>query len=376
MPLAQPHPTRSMSSEGRVIQRPLAKSSCNACGYGFHSQPISPQDRDIFYDETYDLGLRDVEADWRRAQDYARHIEAFLARHANRLRQGLSIVEFGCGTGALLGYMTERWEAARSLGIEPAARLAQVARARVGRNIEVRQGFAESGPAAGEAYDLCVSVNVVEHAFDPVSFLVACAASVADDGVIIAICPDGDYPDSELLFRDHVSSFSATAFALVAAQAGLRLVASAPLEGQQSGFKIFLLKSDRHPVVERDRSGGQLSRLRENYLKGWRELEQATLSSLGGREFAIFGTGEYADLLHAYCPSVTDRARCYVVDAPGQRERDGREVIATDEFLSQRQMTALAAIHPRNWAMFKRRFEAAADRFVHPYQFCSLRSQL
>jgi hypothetical protein len=199
---------------------------------------------------------------------------------------------------------------------------------------------------------------------------------VADDGAIVTVCPDGDYPDSELLFRDHISSFSATAFALVAAQAGLRLIASAPLGGQQSGFKIFLLKSDRDPVVERGRSGGQLSRLRESYLKGWRELEQATLSNLGDREFAIFGTGEYADLLQAYCPSVTDRACFYVVDAPSQRERDGREVIATDEFLSQRQMTALAAIHPRSWSMFKRRFEAAADRLVHPYQFCSLRSQL
>lgn len=365
-----------MSSEGRVIRRPLEKTSCNACGYAFHSQPISPHDRDIFYDETYDLGLRDAGADRRRAQDYARHIEAFLARHADGPRPGLSIVEFGCGTGALLDCMMERWKAARLLGVEPAARLAQVARARVGRNIEVRQGFAESGRTAGESFDLCVSVNVVEHALDPVSFLAACAASVTDDGAIVTICPDGDHPDSELLFRDHISSFSATAFALVAAQAGLRLIASAPLEGQQSGFRIFLLRSDRNPVVERDRSRGQLSHLREGYLKGWRELEQATLSSLGDREFAIFGTGEYADLLHAYCPGVTDRAHFYVVDTPGQRERDGREVIATDEFLSRGRMIALAAIHPRNWSTFRRRFEAAADRIVHPYQFCSLRSQL
>lgn len=307
--LAYPHPTQSMSSEGRVTLQPLAKSSCNACGYGFHSQPISEQDRDIFYDETYDLGLRDIDADWRRAQDYSRHIEEFLARYAGSPRQGMSIVEFGCGTGALLSCMTERWKAARSLGIEPAARLAQVASARVGRNIEVRQGFAESGRSAGESYDLCVSVNVVEHALDPVSFLVACAESITDDGMVVTICPDGDRPDSELLFRDHISSFSATAFALAAAQAGLRLIASAPLQSQQSGFKIFLLKLDRSHVVGRDLSAGQLSYLRNDYLNGWRELEQATLSGLAGKEFAIFGMGEYADLLRAYCPGITDSAR-------------------------------------------------------------------
>lgn len=365
-----------MLSEGRVIHRPLAKSSCNVCGYGFHSQPISSQDLDGFYDETYDLGLRDAESDQRRAQDYMQHIETLLAQHIGFPRQGMSIVEFGCGTGALLDCMTERWMAARSLGIEPAARLVRVAQACVGRNVTIRQGFAESGHTVGGSYDLCVSVNVIEHALDPVVFLAECRASVAEGGVIVTVCPDGDLPNSELLFRDHVSSFSATSFALVAARAGLRLVASAPLEGQQSGFKIFLLKSDESSIPNPDRSEKQLSQLRDSYLKGWQELEQALVSALGEKELAIFGIGEYADLLHAYCPGITDMARFYIVDNPVQRERNGRKVIATGEFMRQQQITALAAVHPRNWSMLKRRCEAVADRFVHPYQFCSLRSQL
>lgn len=365
-----------MVSEGRVFHRPLEKSSCRACGYGFHNEPISPADRDTFYDETYDLGLRDAEADRRRARDYARHIETFLSRNTVYPRSGMSIVEFGCGTGALLNCMTERWMAARSLGIEPAARLVQVAEARVGRNVAIQQGFAESKRAVAGSYDLCVSVNVIEHALDPVDFLSACAASVAEDGVIVTICPDGDRPNSELLFRDHVSSFSTTAFALVAARAGLRLVASTSLEGQQSGFNIFLLKPEKGAVANPDRSETQLSLQRENYLKGWQELEPAVLSAMGEREVAIFGIGEYADLLHAYCPGIADRARFYVADDPILSERDGREVIATSAFMEQRQVTALAAVHPRNWSMLKRRFEAVADRFVHPYQFCSLRSQL
>lgn len=365
-----------MVSEGRVVDRPLKKSSCRVCGYGFHSEPITPSDRDAFYDETYDLGLRDVEADRRRAQDYARHIEAFLSRHTAYPRSGMSIIEFGCGTGALLDCLTERWMAAQSLGIEPAAKLVQVAEARVGRNVAIQQGFAESKRAVGGSYDLCVSVNVIEHALDPVDFLSACAASLAEGGMIVTICPDGDCPNSELLFRDHVSSFSTTAFALVAARAGLRLIASAPLDGQQSGFKIFLLAPDKRVVANPDRSETQLSLQREGYLKGWQELEPAVLSAVGEREVAIFGIGEYADLLQAYCPGITDRARFYVVDNPIQSERGERKVIATGAFMEQSQMIALAAVHPRNWAALKQRFDAVADRFVHPYQFCSLRSRL
>jgi SAM-dependent methyltransferase len=374
--LALPHPTRSMSSEGRVIHRPLEKGSCNTCGYGFHNQPISARDRDAFYDEAYDLGLRDVEANRRRAKDYIRHIGSFLTKYTDFPRRGASIVEFGCGTGALLDCMVEQWMAPRSLGIEPAEKLARIARAHVGRNVTIREGFAESGGATGESFDLCVSVNVIEHALDPAGFLAACGASIADDGIIITICPDGDYPDSELLFRDHVSSFSTTAFALAAAQAGLQLIASAPLACQQSGFKIFLLKSGKDSVARPDQTGEQLSQLRDGYMKGWRELEHAVLSGLRDGEFAIFGTGEYADLLHAYCPGITDRARFYIVDNPLQRERNGREVIATDAFLSQWRMKTLVAVHPRNWPMLRHRFEAIADRFFHPFQFCGLRSQL
>jgi hypothetical protein len=272
--------------------------------------------------------------------------------------------------------MVEQWMAPRSLGIEPAEKLARIARAHVGRNVTIREGFAESGGTTGESFDLCVSVNVIEHALDPAGFLAACGASIADDGIIITICPDGDYPDSELLFRDHVSSFSTTAFVLAAAQAGLQLIASAPLACQQSGFKIFLLKSGKDSAARPDQTVEQLSQLRDGYMKGWRELEHAVLSGLRDGEFAIFGTGEYADLLHAYCPGITDRARFYIVDNPLQRERNGREVIATDAFLSQWRMKTLVAVHPRNWPMLRHRFEAIADRFFHPFQFCGLRSQL
>ncbi|MHA6645995.1 class I SAM-dependent methyltransferase [Mesorhizobium sp. A623] len=337
---------------------------------------MSQLHRDAFYDDTYDLGLRDADADQRRAREYARHIEAFLAQHFDRPPRGMTIVEFGCGTGALLNCLVDQGIAVRGLGIEPAAKLAEAARTCAGRNIVIREGFAENGVVIGGSHDLCVSVNVIEHALDPVSFLAACRASITEEGMIVTICPDGDHPNSELLFQDHVSSFSTTALALVATRAELRLVASAPLTGQQSGFRIFLLQRGQGAVAEPRRSQEQLSRLRSGYLGGWGELEQAVLSVLGRREFGIFGAGEYADLLHAYCPEIIDQAKFFIVDTPVQREKNGRVVITVDEFLAQNSMAALAAVHPRNWSMLKQRFSAISDRFLHPYQFCNLRSQL
>lgn len=365
-----------MSSEGRVVERPLERSSCNGCGYGFHSRPLSREDRDAFYDDAYDLGLRDIAADRQRAQGYRRHIESFLERHAHWSWRDISIVEFGCGTGALLKSLVDAQPIARALGVEPAAKLAEVARADAGVNVTIREAFAESGGTLRESHDLCLSVNVIEHALDPVSFLDACKTSIAATGRIVIICPDGNDPSSELLFRDHVSSFSVNAFALIAARVGLRLLATEPLSGQQSGFRIFLLQSSDEPQAVPRSPQESLSSARNSYLAGWSEIESATLAALGGRTFSIFGTGEYADLLKAYCPQIADGAAFYVADTPGQSQKDGREIVATDEFLRRPDTMALAAVNPRSWAALQQRFEHVSDRFVHPYQFCSLRSKL
>ncbi|SMQ85528.1 Methyltransferase domain-containing protein [Devosia lucknowensis] len=364
-----------MASDGRVIAAALEKASCCACGHGFHARPLTSEDRDQLYDDSYDLGLHDVAADASRATDYAALITEFIDRHVPGYRlPGLSIVEYGCGSGALLNRLVQQWQAAPSLGIEAASGLVDAARMRGWQNVEIRQGFAEAAAASVPHYDLCLSVNVVEHALDPVSFLAVGKTSIGQDGLIVTICPNGDWPSTELLFRDHVSSFTTSSFAAVAEQAGLRVVTSAALSGRQSGFSIYLLQHGASPKST-NAAAAELAEKRLRYLEGWQELEGAVLKGVGTRPFVIFGTGEFADLLHAYCPRVTDRAQCYVVDRPVQSTRHGRDILDIVQFEEER-ILLLAAVHPRSWPLLCDRFGPDSDRLIHPYQFSSLRSEL
>lgn len=355
----------------------LEKGSCDNCGYGFHLRPLSARDRNLFYDETYDIGLRDPEADDSRARDYADHLETVLCAQDGIFFPGMSVVEFGCGSGALLNHLAERWPLGDVLGVEPAAKLAETARMRATGNMEIVEAYAETCPPLARRYDLAISINAVEHALDPVEFLAACRRAVGDEGTVAIVCPDGDEPNSELLFRDHVSSFSTSSFALAAAKADLALIASARLTGRQTGFRLFLLRQTKDPPRSPHPNRYEtLSAGRRLYLDGWRDLEQAALQTIGHEDFAIFGIGEYADLLNAYCPGLVERAKFYVSDNPSQGERDGLPVLSLDEARRHGRITLLAAVNPRSWPALKERFDPLGQTLLHPYQFSKLRSNL
>lgn len=373
--LAAPHPTRSMTSDGRITASALRKASCIGCGHGFHVQPLQGEERDRFYDDDYDVGLRDADADLQRARQYAEHIWASLQAHGSSFARPSSVIEFGCGSGALLKLIADDWQLSEAIGIEPAARLAETARRNARANMEVVQCYAESTAISEGRHDLALSVNVVEHAFEPVKFLQANARAIRDGGMVAVVCPDGNKANSELLFRDHVSSFSLDSMARSARAAGLHVFSQRALGGPQSGFQLFLL---RKGVDDKrfDADFAALGTARNHYLEGWSEIERRTLEAIGQRTYAIYGIGEYADLLDAYCPLLADGALLYVVDFPNQQERNGKEIVSLEAFSCRADMVVVAAVNPRNWQLLKQKFQDLTPDLVHPYQFTCLRGEL
>jgi SAM-dependent methyltransferase len=101
------------------------------------------------------------------ARSKADHAVALCARAGLRPR---SLVEIGCGDGALLAELAARGLAPALDGLELSPPAAELARARgVARRVEVFDG--EHVPAEGGAYDLAVLSHVLEHVPEPAPLL-------------------------------------------------------------------------------------------------------------------------------------------------------------------------------------------------------------
>ncbi len=371
-----PHPSRSMVSDGRVIAAPLLRVSCPSCGYGTRLETVSASDRDVLYDGNYGLGLQDTIADEQRASAYADHILAAAAQHRTDAAPLGSIVEFGCGTGALLDAITARAATTQVLGIEPAAKLAAAAQARLQSRASVLEGYAETVLPQGRNAGLCYSVNVVEHALDPAEFFASSRKAISEDGLVVTICPDGEKVGSELLFFDHISSFSLASLCQFAGRAGLHLRESSALEGAQSGFRLSVF-SPKAGKVHSASNPSDLTAARAAYHLGWRELGDHAAKMSPDHGHAIFGTGEFCDLLHTYAPEFVANAISYVVDRPVGEMKFGRMIMSTADFLRDYRGTPLfAAVHARSWKQLRSRFAGTSVELKHPFEFCSLRTEL
>ncbi|WP_308642773.1 class I SAM-dependent methyltransferase [Mesorhizobium sp. GbtcB19] len=372
--LALPHPSRSMTSDGSIVGRPIRKASCLACGHGFHAVPLKPEERDTLYGDGYDLGLVDPAADAARADGYAECLDeaaAALLGHALRPR---SVVELGAGTGALLENLARRWQLSDALGFEAAPRLVAAAQRRGDAWAMIRQGYAEQAPAEITGrYDLCLSVNVLEHALDPRAFLSASRRVISEEGYVLVICPDGDVADTELLFLDHVSSLSTRSLRMVAAAAGLQVIGSVALAGQQKGFRLAVLKPNLTATPDpADLRYLSLAPARSDFLMGWSEIDDGALKWRGDQPYAIFGAGEFQNLLRAYAPRLVEDAEAFLTDEPLAPILDGRPWLRADAYISRHPGSAIvAAVNPRSWPAVARKFPGSGTKVFHPYLFSS-----
>ena len=98
----------------------------------------------------------------------------------------LSLIDIGCGGGLLCEPLARL--GARVTGIDAGERNIAIARNHAAQSelrIDYRTATAESLAAAGERFDVVLSMEVVEHVADPAGFLAACAALVAPGGLLI-----------------------------------------------------------------------------------------------------------------------------------------------------------------------------------------------
>ena len=142
---------------------------------------------------------------------------------------GGSVLEVGCGYGFFLDEAAAF--AGRRYGTEmspAAARRAEALNQAAARNLQIYAGGLEAVPADLEV-DLIVALHVIEHIYDPVSFVEAAMRHLAPGGRIVLAAPDmGSFwrlamgrAWPSFKFPEHVSFFDARTLASLMAKAGL-----------------------------------------------------------------------------------------------------------------------------------------------------------
>lgn len=141
-----------------------------------------------------------------------------------RLERPGKALEIGCGDGWMLDALRRGW---RVVGIERSVPAARVASA--DRGLPVFVGGLEAIRASA-CFDLIVMFHVLEHLFDPVGTLRACAALLRPGGHIVLALPNSSSWQSRLTGSDwmhldvprHLWHFSPGALRTALERAGLR----------------------------------------------------------------------------------------------------------------------------------------------------------
>lgn len=330
--LAAPR-VRGMLSDGAPMGVAVARLACPRCGTAAlrHRLP-----RRIF-GAGYALNAGPPsEAEIVRQDAYARRIVAMLRDAPD------SVLDIGCGNGALLLALGRHWPGCRRQGVEPAPGAAAAGR-RAG--VDVRGAL-----TAGRRAALILSVNVIEHTIDPEVFLGLLRRACAPGGRIVLICPDGSTPWLELLMLDHRHSFTPAGIEALARSAGMAVEA----HHSEGGFMALLLRPARPQATRRWPPAGGLTAARRRYLGAWRALDAA----MPAGPLTCFGVGEAATLLRCYLPGVWSRVVAVTADDLAGAERLGKPVLPWNEETMMRH-PILLAVRPQAQAGLAARIAAA-----------------
>ncbi len=294
---------------------PMGVYLCEDCGLVQLVDVIDPEL--LFRDYIYVTGTSETIA--AHNIGYARTVVELLGMRATDL-----VVEVASNDGSLLRCFQQH--GVRTLGVEPARNIAELARA---AGVEtVSEFFTEAaGPVIRASHGPAKAVignNVLAHVDEPVGFLRGAAALIAEDGLVITEVPYlrefVDRLEYDTVYHEHLCYFSISALMRLAERAGLSIlrVDHVPVHG--GSVRMYAGPRARHPghasaveaLAAAERADGltTLPRFRQfaTDVSRQREALRALLTRLKaeGRTVAGYGAPAKGNTQLNYCGITTD----------------------------------------------------------------------
>ncbi|MBL6613000.1 MAG: class I SAM-dependent methyltransferase [Reyranella sp.] len=313
--LSLPGAARSITSGGILLDMPLGRLHCLACGL-LRQKPHDATLKAELYREKYGLYHRrsgTAKSEARRYADIADWIFGTLAPFVPA-----SVLDIGCGGGLLLDALRRIHPEIRYAGVEPSRENSDLAR---DRGFEVTTDFVPGARPVGAPFDLVLCSNVLSHVPAARAFLEEMAAMTTPAGRVLVYSHDGRKPGADMLWADIDYSLCREHVAAIGAQAGLEALPNTrgapPL--LQHDKMVVAFRRNAAPATVPWPTGAALEELldaRRDYLCAWQELarrlERAAATAQG--PVLNFGASFWSLLLAAYCPGYWSMVKACVVD--------------------------------------------------------------
>jgi SAM-dependent methyltransferase len=321
MPLANNLP-RTPAEVAAQARYPLDVCVCRMCSLVQTPDVIDPAV--LFAHYVYLTGMSETMRTHNKG--YAAHVVSLLGAGAADL-----VVDIASNDGSLLAEFQAH--GVRTLGVEPAANVAEIAR---GRGVETETRFFDDaagadlrdrrGPAAA-----VLANNVLAHVDDPVGFLRGAGRMIAERGLVIVEAPYVaemlDRVEYDTIYHEHLSYFSIGALAVIADEAGLSLVRvdHVPIHG--GSLRAHFGRRDQWPThadavraaIDNERRRGLADRAcYEQFAAAVHENRRAMRALVGeltaaGKTVAGYGAPAKATTLLNFCGLGSD-AVAFTVD--------------------------------------------------------------
>jgi SAM-dependent methyltransferase len=249
-----------------------------------------------------------------------RHASGAVERHTADYSLGSEslVVEIASNDGYLLQYFQEK--GIPSLGIEPAANIAKVARE---KGIDTRVEFfskalADTLVEEGRQADLILGNNVFAHVPDVNDFVAGIGRLLKPDGVVALEFPWGHemvrHLEFDTIYHEHVFYFNAVALIPLFRRHGLEIFRIEKLPIHGGSLRIHASKAGKrtvessvHAIVEEETAAGATTtQYYENFSRSVVALKKSLLELLAnltgkGHSIAAYGASAKGSTLLNYC---------------------------------------------------------------------------
>ncbi|MCM8794461.1 MAG: class I SAM-dependent methyltransferase [Candidatus Omnitrophica bacterium] len=252
---------------------------CAACGLAY----VDPRPSSEQLKEYYSSDYFQVKKDFFHGQDYCQArdqsvssgtVTGYRQITAKLELEGKSILDVGCGSGALLESLKPH-RPARLVGIDVAEHPLEFGRKRYG--LELTCAALEKAGFAHETFDLLLMIDLIEHVENLPSFLREAMQVLRPAGKIFVLTPNyeafrraGSHWVELHKDFEHLQYFSRSSMAVLAGRAGLRLV-----DWWTEGLPVFLRPYPKRWLASLHRflfphisAGNLIRRIRYGYLAG------------------------------------------------------------------------------------------------------------